>query len=109
MEDRLLTTTQVAEWLQIHEETVRRWLRDGELAGINLGRKGGWRIRERDVVAYLERREQTSKNLAESNPGEVGCPSPGRTGEATERIVDGLTGNGHRLHARLARGTAARS
>jgi excisionase family DNA binding protein len=82
MDDRMLTLQQVAEWMQVHEETVRRWLRNGDLAGINLGGKSGYRIRESEVEAFLKRREEASKSLAESNPGEAGSPSPGRTGEA---------------------------
>ena len=89
MEDRILTVQQVAEWLQVHEETVRRWLRDGELAGINLGGKSGYRIRESDVVAFLDRREEASKNLAEGKPGEVGSPSPAGTGEAVLMVTHG--------------------
>jgi excisionase family DNA binding protein len=82
MDDRLLTVQQVAEWLQVHEETIRRWLRDGEMAGINLGGKSGYRIKESDVVSFLSRREELSKGLAERNPGEAGSPSPAGTGEA---------------------------
>ena len=82
MDEQLKTVQQVAERLQVHEETIRRWLRDGELVGINLGGKSGWRIREREIEAFLERREHQGKDLAESDPGEVGRPSRAGTREA---------------------------
>jgi len=82
MDDQLKTVQQVAERLQVHQETVRKWLRDGELVGINLGGKSGWRIRVSEVEAFLERRAELSKNPAESDPGGAGSPSPAGTGEA---------------------------
>ena len=87
MEEQPKTVKEVSEWLRVHQETVRQWLRDGELVGINLGGKSGWRIRPEEVEAFLERREELSKNLAESNPGEVGSPSPAGTGEASLMVA----------------------
>jgi excisionase family DNA binding protein len=40
----------------VQQETVRRWLRQGELRGIRLSRKAGWRIHQRDLDAFLEDR-----------------------------------------------------
>ncbi len=54
--EQLLTVDQVAERLQVNEQTVRRWLRDGEITGIAFGGRTGWRIREEDVQAFLDRR-----------------------------------------------------
>ncbi len=54
--ERLLTVQDVVDRLQVHEQTVRRWLRSGELRGYSLGRKSGWRIRERDLETFLEER-----------------------------------------------------
>ncbi len=52
--DRWFTVEQVAEIIQVHPETVRRWLREGRLKGFALGGKSGWRIRERDIDAFIE-------------------------------------------------------
>ena len=52
-DERWLTVAQIAERLQVHQETVRRWLRDGRLEGRNLGGKGGYRVRERDLEAFM--------------------------------------------------------
>lgn len=47
--EKMLTPNQVAEILQVHPDTVVRWLRDGTLKGIKVG--GLWRIRARDLEA----------------------------------------------------------
>ena len=52
-EERWLTVAQIAARLQVHQETVRRWLRDGRLVGRNFGGKSGYRVRERDLEAFL--------------------------------------------------------
>lgn len=57
MDERLLTVAQVAERLQVNPETVRRWLRTGDLPGIMLGDKAGYRVAEGDLRAFLERRK----------------------------------------------------
>jgi excisionase family DNA binding protein len=54
----MLTVDQVAERLQVNEYTVRRWLRAGELEGVAFGGRTGWRVKEKDLQAFLERRRQ---------------------------------------------------
>ena len=51
-EEKLLTPAQVAEYLQMHERTVTRWLRDGYLRGFKLGKE--WRIAPADLSAFIE-------------------------------------------------------
>jgi excisionase family DNA binding protein len=50
--DKVLTPEQVAERLQIVPKTVYRWLNDGRLEGVKLGRL--WRVREDDLEAFLQ-------------------------------------------------------
>jgi excisionase family DNA binding protein len=58
--EQFLTVSEVAERLRVSEETIRRWLRDGRLFGVHLGsRKGGWRVSERDLEAFLRERRTT--------------------------------------------------
>lgn len=64
LEERLLTVAEICQRLQVHEETVRRWLRDGRLKGINLGGRSGYRIREADLAAFLEQAEEEGKAAA---------------------------------------------
>ncbi len=61
--EKLLTVTEVAEYLDVTEETVRRWLRTGRLEGTLLSRKAGWRIRQ-DAVERMLDREAQGKELA---------------------------------------------
>jgi excisionase family DNA binding protein len=51
-----LTVAQVAERLQLHEETIRRWIRDGRLPVLDLGKKAGFRIRPADLEAFIAER-----------------------------------------------------
>ena len=52
--DHLYTTAEVAERLRVHPETVRQWLRDGEMRGTILGRKAGWRVPETELRRFIE-------------------------------------------------------
>ena len=54
IEERWLTVADIAERLQVDEQTVRRWIRDGRLVARQLGGKAGYRIRPTDFEAYLE-------------------------------------------------------
>ncbi|PZS04494.1 MAG: DNA-binding protein [Chloroflexi bacterium] len=53
-----MTVRQVADYLQIHPETVRRWLRDGALRGVNLGGVAGWRIQHAELERFIEERRK---------------------------------------------------
>ena len=49
---KLYTPTEVAEILTVKESTVRRWMRNGAMPGIKIGKF--WRIPEEALEAYLE-------------------------------------------------------
>ena len=52
-----LTVAQVAEELQVDQETVRRWIRSNELKALNLGgRRPDYRLRRDDLEAFIGRR-----------------------------------------------------
>lgn len=51
--EKLYTPEQVADHLQIDEQTVRRFLRDGEIVGHRIGRQ--WRISESALADYMRR------------------------------------------------------
>jgi len=61
-EDRLLTVAEVAKYFRVDPESVRRWLREGKILGINLGRAPGWRIRLGDLEAFIEERHTRRKH-----------------------------------------------
>jgi excisionase family DNA binding protein len=52
----MLTVKQVAERLQVTPLTVRRWLKRGELTGIVISDRGGWRIDPESVEQFIARR-----------------------------------------------------
>lgn len=52
-----LTVTEVAEQLQVTEETVRRWIRSNQLPVVELGsRRAGYRIHPSDLEQFLRDR-----------------------------------------------------
>ena len=51
--DEWLTVQDVVRLLGVHEDTVRRWLRSGQLKGRRLGGRAGYRIRRPDLDAFL--------------------------------------------------------
>lgn len=62
---RLLTVEQVAERLQVHPETVRRWLRTGRLRGVRLGgSKLGYRVSEEELERLITRGGDEGKEKA---------------------------------------------
>ena len=63
MEDRWLTVAEICDRLRVHEETVRRWLRSGQLPGRAFGGRAGYRVRESDLEAFLNQ-EQDEKKVA---------------------------------------------
>lgn len=55
-DDKLLTVKQVADILQVHQQTVRDYIRDGKLKCIRLGRKA-IRVSRADLNAFIESRK----------------------------------------------------
>jgi excisionase family DNA binding protein len=55
-----LTAAEVAERLKVYPGTVKRWLREGSLAGMQLGDRAGWRVSEEDLEAFIEQRRNVS-------------------------------------------------
>jgi excisionase family DNA binding protein len=53
-DEKFLTVAQVAERLEIGQETVRRWIKSGKLHAVNLGgTKLGYRIPESEIERLL--------------------------------------------------------
>src|SRR5689334_23354990 len=62
-----LTTSDVAVRLGVSLDTVRRWLRSGELKGTPFGR-AGYRIEDADFQAFLHQRRRHAPELSASSP-----------------------------------------
>jgi excisionase family DNA binding protein len=55
--DRIwLTVDDISRSLKVHPQTVRRWLRTGELHGVLLGDKAGYRVDAQDLEIFLRHR-----------------------------------------------------
>ncbi len=57
-EPKYLTVKQVASELQVHEHTVRKYIKNGELPAIELG--GQYRITPEDLQAFLKKHRKQS-------------------------------------------------
>ena len=49
-----LSVRQISERTGVGAETVRRWLRAGDLPSRQIGKKHMYRVRPQDLEAYLE-------------------------------------------------------
>lgn len=72
----LLTTREVAVLLKIKEATVRRWIRNGELPALNLGRE--WRIAAIQLEEFLKLRATAMLPVTESSNGALEREARGR-------------------------------
>jgi len=54
--ETLMTVQQICDQLQVSDQTVRRWIKAGQLPATNLGGKAGYRVRATDLMAFLEQR-----------------------------------------------------
>jgi excisionase family DNA binding protein len=55
-ENKLLTVQEVANRLSVHPDTVRQWIRNGEIGAIDLGGRAGYRISEEDLERFIRER-----------------------------------------------------
>lgn len=49
--DKIYTVKQVAEYMTVHQGTVRRWLESGLLKGFKVN--GQWRVNETDLKRFM--------------------------------------------------------
>jgi excisionase family DNA binding protein len=54
MRDKMLTVEEVANELRVHPETVRQWIRDGELIALDISKE--YRILQSDLDAFIAKR-----------------------------------------------------
>ena len=100
--DRMLSVKDVAETLNISENTVRRWIAEGKIKGLKFGRQ--WRFRPSDMAQWLEKGDRkdskSEKYIFEAiiEPDEdryhayvlglKGCRSWGCTEEEAEKNIE---------------------
>ena len=59
----IMTPEEVAKALKVTPETIRKWLRNGELTGANT--PAGWRVTPADIDAWMEKHRRPVKPDAE--------------------------------------------
>jgi len=62
--ERWIDVQEVVHRLNVHEQTVRRWIKRGELPAIIFGRRSGYRIRESDLDAFIAAQFEKGKAAA---------------------------------------------
>jgi len=62
MEEKFFTTEQVANILQVHPFTILKFIKQGKLKGIKIGRR--YRLKESDINNFIE--QQTIKSEEEN-------------------------------------------
>jgi excisionase family DNA binding protein len=68
-QEHWLTVEDVAQRLDVTKETVRRLLRRGELPGMQISKRSGWRVRAQDVDAFIRSRYRGAR-MAPEGTGE---------------------------------------
>ena len=54
-DEHVLTVPEAADRLRVSEETVRRWIRKGQLKALSLGStRAGYRIARADLEAFVQ-------------------------------------------------------
>jgi excisionase family DNA binding protein len=92
MPSSYLTTSDVATRLDVSLDTVRRWLRSGELKGTPFGR-AGYRIEDADFQAFLDQRRRRSQELP--------TPSPEQYTHSNAVLEEFMNAVGQELHTPL--------
>lgn len=72
--ERYRTVREVADLLQVNGVTVRRWIKDGELRAIDIGK--GWRIGSEDLDIFLARHA--------TQPADQTCATTGKRRKASD-------------------------
>lgn len=72
--EQFQTVRDVADMLKVGEATVRRWIKDGELRAIDIGR--GWRIDPEDLDDFLRQHANRPHGNGKTVTEAVGRAAP---------------------------------
>jgi excisionase family DNA binding protein len=65
MENELLTVEAVAKQLGVHVQTVRGWIKEGDLEALRFGGRTGYKIEAEDLRQFLaDRKHREPKKAA---------------------------------------------
>jgi excisionase family DNA binding protein len=65
MADKMLSVEEIADELGVNPETVRVWIRSGELVALSIGK--GYRISRADLDDFIRRRRTDYKKPRDEN------------------------------------------
>jgi len=60
-DERIFTVEEVAKALSVHPETVRNWIKSGQLRAMKLGGSAGYRIPESAFEEFRREREEAAR------------------------------------------------
>lgn len=60
--ERLYTVEEVANVFSVHPETVRNWIRSGQLKALKLGGAAGYRIPQSALDQFMRERQDATQN-----------------------------------------------
>ncbi|MGW8911291.1 helix-turn-helix domain-containing protein, partial [Brucella cytisi] len=84
-----MTVAEVAEELRVTPMTVYRWIADGEIPALKLGRRT-YRIFREDYLAYRDQRHQDAHDRADAAGRPAPAPHvPGQTEFPMPRVMPG--------------------
>ncbi len=63
-EERWYSIKDVVARLGVHEQTVRRWIKQGVVPAVLFGHRGGYRIKASDLDAFLEAQREAQMGKA---------------------------------------------
>ena len=63
--DGMLTISEVAQLLNVHINTVRRWSNQGTLKSYRIGSRGDRRFRRADIASFLLKGSEDTKVMRE--------------------------------------------
>ncbi len=64
VDDQWLEVKDIVNKLNVHEQTVRRWIKEDQLPAIMFSRRSGYRVRARDLDSFLEAQMEKGKAAA---------------------------------------------
>ena len=88
----MLTVEEIADLLRVDPEAVRVWLRAGELNGVLISRRAGWRGPEAELRRFLKARGLKSERAA-PHCGRPLPPPPTQSVEAGGTAPDAQRGD----------------
>jgi len=52
--EKYLTVREFAEYLRVTPSTVKRWIKNKKVSAIRVGKRGDWRIEEKELKRILK-------------------------------------------------------